>query len=273
MPKAWPGELAAVEAVPEEPVHERLVLGQRDQAVADVARRRHREIAAQAAARAAVVGQRDDRRDLRARELEPAQQRRETRPAAQADDAQLAARAHAEPSRASSRCLKRTPCEPYSPSEPSARTTRCAGRNRSSGQRAQNAPAARGALRPPGARGELAVGDALAPFDAREGVRDGALQLGVAELVAGLVEPERLGLEVDAPAAQVAHEGLDVALRGVARAALGELEVVDVADARGRARRPRQLVMHRAIAAQHELAGAPARDAVGDLRDDAGNGS
>ena len=33
-----PRQLAAVEAVPEEPVHERLVLGQRDQAVADVAR-------------------------------------------------------------------------------------------------------------------------------------------------------------------------------------------------------------------------------------------
>ncbi len=58
-----PGQLAAVEAVPEEPVHERLVLGQRDQAVADVARRRHREVAAQPAAGAAVVGQRDDRRD------------------------------------------------------------------------------------------------------------------------------------------------------------------------------------------------------------------
>ena len=141
-----PGQLAAVEAVAEEPVHQRLVLGQRDQAVADVARRRHREIAAQAAARAAVVGQRHDRRDLRARELEPAQQRREARAAAEGDDAQLAARAHVARSSASSRCLKRTPWEPYSPSEPSERTTRWAGRNSSSGQRAQNAPAARGAL-------------------------------------------------------------------------------------------------------------------------------
>ena len=100
-----PGQLAAIEAVPEEPVHERLVLGQGDQAVADVAGRRHREVAPQAAAGAAVVGQRDDRGDLRAHGLEAAQQRREPRAAAQADDAHLAARAHAEPSSASSRCL------------------------------------------------------------------------------------------------------------------------------------------------------------------------
>ena len=40
-----------------------------------------------------------------------------------------------------------------------------------------------------------------------------------------------------------------------------------MAHARGHARRPRQLVEHRAVSAQHELSGAPARDAVGDLRD------
>ncbi len=139
-------ELSAIEAVPEEPVHERLVLGQRDQAVADVARRRHREVAPQAAAGAAVVGQRDDRRDLRARELETAQEHGHAGAPAEADDAQLAAGTHAEPSSASSFAFVRTPCEPYSPSEPSARTTRCAGSRRSSGQRAQKAPAARGAL-------------------------------------------------------------------------------------------------------------------------------
>ena len=229
------GQLAAIEAVPEEPVHQRLVLGQRDQAVADVARRRHRQVAPQAAAGAAVVGQRDDRRDLRAGELETAQERRQARAAAQADDAQLAARAHAEPSRASSCCLCATPCEPYSPSEPSARTTRCAGSSRSSGQRAQNAPAARGALGPTGACRELAVGDALAPPDARQGKRDRALEIGQPELVARLVETERLGLEVHAAAAQVAREGLDVALRGIARTAAVELARLDVAGARGHA--------------------------------------
>ena len=73
----------------------RLVIGERDEAVAHVARRRHPEVATQAPRRAAVIGQRHDRGRLRAGLLEAAQHGRQARAAAQADDARLSA--HARP--------------------------------------------------------------------------------------------------------------------------------------------------------------------------------
>jgi hypothetical protein len=58
--EAVPRQLPGREPVLEELPDERLVLGQRDQAAAQVARRRHREVAAQAAARPAVIGDGND---------------------------------------------------------------------------------------------------------------------------------------------------------------------------------------------------------------------
>ena len=77
---------AAGEAVAEELAHERLGVGERRDAVADVADRRDPELLAQRARRAAVVGHGHDRRDVARVLLEPAQERREARPAADRDD-------------------------------------------------------------------------------------------------------------------------------------------------------------------------------------------
>ena len=63
LPKLWPASSPVGEAVLEQLADQRLVLGQRRQAVADVAGRRHAEVAAQAAGAAAVVGGGDDRGD------------------------------------------------------------------------------------------------------------------------------------------------------------------------------------------------------------------
>ena len=80
------GDLALREPVLEDGGQQGLVLGQGHQAVADVARRRQVEVAAQAAGGAAVVGQRDDGHGLDAGDLEAAQDDREAGSAAEADD-------------------------------------------------------------------------------------------------------------------------------------------------------------------------------------------
>jgi hypothetical protein len=82
-----PREPAAVrEPVLEEPGQQILVVGQRHDAVADVARRQHSELTTQAPRRAAVVAHRHHRSeigDLAADvALEPTQQHGEARPAA-----------------------------------------------------------------------------------------------------------------------------------------------------------------------------------------------
>src|SRR5581483_12458421 len=70
---------------------ERLVVGERDQTVANVARRKHAELAAQPSGRAAVVAHGDDGREVRRDLLEPAQHGREPGAAADDDDAITAA--------------------------------------------------------------------------------------------------------------------------------------------------------------------------------------
>ena len=77
----------AREAVLEQLAHQRLGVGERDDAVADVAHGRDAELGAEHARRAAVVRHRDDRREVGRVLLEPAQERREARPAAHRDDA------------------------------------------------------------------------------------------------------------------------------------------------------------------------------------------
>jgi hypothetical protein len=70
-------QVAVGEAVLEEAAEERLVVGEGDEAIADVAGRQHPQLAAQPPGRAAVVGHGDDGRDVDRRRLEPAQQRGE----------------------------------------------------------------------------------------------------------------------------------------------------------------------------------------------------
>ena len=78
----------AREAVGEQPGEQLVVLGEGDQAVAHVAGRRHAVLAAQPAGGAAVVGDRDDRRQLGERQsLGGAQQRRQAGAAAEGDEA------------------------------------------------------------------------------------------------------------------------------------------------------------------------------------------
>src|SRR4051812_21047714 len=80
----------------EEPREKLLVFGERDHAVSDVARREHVELLAKAPRAAAVVRHRDDGREPLARKadavadvgLEPSQERRQARSAADDDDAQ-----------------------------------------------------------------------------------------------------------------------------------------------------------------------------------------
>ena len=76
----------AGEAVLEQLAHERLGVGERGDAVADVADRRDAELLAQDARRAAVVGDGDDRGEVARVLLEPAQEGREAGPAADRDD-------------------------------------------------------------------------------------------------------------------------------------------------------------------------------------------
>ena len=83
------------EAVLEEPRHERLDLGQRDNVVAKVARRQDAVLTPQAARRAAIVTHGHHRGDVRGVMLEAAQHGRHARAAADADDARPAL-AHAE---------------------------------------------------------------------------------------------------------------------------------------------------------------------------------
>ena len=74
------------EAVLHQLGHERLRVGQGGNAVADVAGWHDPELLAQASRAAAVIGDRNDRRDVRAVALESAQQRREAGSAAERHD-------------------------------------------------------------------------------------------------------------------------------------------------------------------------------------------
>ena len=95
LPKAWPAEpglgaSSGREAVLEQARHRRLGVRQRRDAVADVAHRRDAQLLAQLARRAAVVGDRHDRRDVAGHLLEAAQQRRQAGAAADGHDARPA---------------------------------------------------------------------------------------------------------------------------------------------------------------------------------------
>ena len=86
---------AGLEAVLEQPREQGFVFGERHHAIADVARRQHVELAAQAAGTAAIVGDRDHRRDVHQRTaarpgvaLQALQQGGETRASADGDHAQ-----------------------------------------------------------------------------------------------------------------------------------------------------------------------------------------
>ena len=66
------GKLAlAFEAILEELLHQRLGIGQRDETVAQVARRDDAEVLAQPAGRAAIIGDRHDSRNVRVAALMP----------------------------------------------------------------------------------------------------------------------------------------------------------------------------------------------------------
>ena len=102
-PTGWPAEpgrvrarvdrgavVGAGEAVLEDVVHQRLRVGERRDAVADVADGRDAQRFAQHARRAAVVGDRDDGRQVAGVLLEAAQQRGKPRPAADGHDPRAA---------------------------------------------------------------------------------------------------------------------------------------------------------------------------------------
>ena len=78
------------EAVLEQLAHQRLGVGERRDAVADVADRRDAELLAQHAGRAAVVGDRHDRGEVARVLLEAAQERRQAGPAADRHDPRAA---------------------------------------------------------------------------------------------------------------------------------------------------------------------------------------
>ena len=80
-------------AILEEAAHERLVVGQGDEAAADVARRQHAEAVAQQAGAAAVVGDRDHRGQVARVFLEPREQHRQARAAADRHDPRAAGEA------------------------------------------------------------------------------------------------------------------------------------------------------------------------------------
>ena len=85
--EAVPLEAAVGEAVLEQAAHERLVVGERDEAVADVAGGRHPQVAPQAAGAAAVVGHRDHGGDVAGVLLQAAEQGGEAVAAADRGDA------------------------------------------------------------------------------------------------------------------------------------------------------------------------------------------
>ena len=85
-PLTVPARSLVREPVLEHAVHHRLGVGERRDAVADVADGRDPELAAEHAGRAAVVGNGDDRREVARVLLEPAQQRRQPGPAADRHD-------------------------------------------------------------------------------------------------------------------------------------------------------------------------------------------
>ncbi len=78
------------EPVLEQAAHERLGVRERDDAVADVAHGRDAQLLAQHAGRAAVVRDGHDRGEVRGVLLEPAEERRQARPAAQRHDPRAA---------------------------------------------------------------------------------------------------------------------------------------------------------------------------------------
>ena len=93
LPKLWPFRpRPRVEAVLKQARDQTLVFRQRHHAIADVAGREHVEFAAQAAGTAAIVGDRDDRRELQRAfgglhvALQPPQQRGKAGAAADRDD-------------------------------------------------------------------------------------------------------------------------------------------------------------------------------------------
>ena len=86
LPNEWPVRSPSAKRCWKSRAEQRLVVGQGHQAVADVAGRQHAQLPAQPARRAAVVGHRDDRRQVHRRALEAAQQRRQPRAAAERGD-------------------------------------------------------------------------------------------------------------------------------------------------------------------------------------------
>src|SRR6185295_6686825 len=80
------GQGAVGEAVLEEPPHQRLVVGQGHEAVADVTGRQDAELAPQPAGRASVVRDGHDRGELHRGGLEPAEDGRETGASAERGD-------------------------------------------------------------------------------------------------------------------------------------------------------------------------------------------
>ena len=88
LPNECPDERSlTAEAVLEELGHQRLGLGERGEALADVAGREHSILLAQPAARAAVVGDGDDRDDVAGVLLDASEQRREPGAATDRDQA------------------------------------------------------------------------------------------------------------------------------------------------------------------------------------------
>ena len=80
-----PQTVAFIETVLEELGHHRFTVGQRNQTVADVARRQNPKLRAQAAAAAAIVGYRHDRREVGRVLFEAAQERAQARAASDRD--------------------------------------------------------------------------------------------------------------------------------------------------------------------------------------------
>ena len=78
------------ESILEEFFHQRLGIGERDEAIAEIARRNDAQFLAQSAARAAVVGNRYDCRNVARRRFDPAKQHTQSMPAADHRDCRSA---------------------------------------------------------------------------------------------------------------------------------------------------------------------------------------
>ena len=98
-----PLEITAIEAMLEDLSQHRLVVGKRDEAVANIARRRHAKVSPQAPRRATVVGQGHDRRGLDARQLESTQHGGESSASTKTDNSWVSAHA-LPPTRAGHAC-------------------------------------------------------------------------------------------------------------------------------------------------------------------------